>query len=217
MKQLFLLGLVSFFGFQLNAYDAFDRRDIVIDEIFRVLGSGDGRDYYGESISQLEHALQCAQLARDAGSRDVVIAAALLHDIGHLCPTDAAQSMNGCGVMHHETVGACYIAQLGFDEEVQCLVAGHVAAKRYLVSKNPEYAQNLSEASKETLAFQGGLMSAAEIEHFESLDLGKDILNIRFWDEQAKVIGLQVAPLEEYREILKRCIYLEWNPRDPQC
>jgi predicted HD phosphohydrolase len=37
--------------------------------------------YAGEGINQLEHALQCAQLAEQAGASPALITAAFLHDI----------------------------------------------------------------------------------------------------------------------------------------
>ena len=46
-----------------------------------------GQDaYYGEPVTQLEHALQCAHLAEQHGADDETVAAAFLHDIGHLLP-----------------------------------------------------------------------------------------------------------------------------------
>src|SRR5205814_3836144 len=119
--------------------------------------------YIGEPISQLEHALQTAALASRASADDVTIAAALLHDIGHLCATEDAPRMPGLGVSDHEHVGALFLRDAGFAEDVAALVDGHVAAKRYLVATRPEYAAKLSDASRATLALQGGPMSAAEV------------------------------------------------------
>lgn len=153
-------------------------------------------------MSQLAHALQCASWARKARATDELVLAALLHDVGHICgPRDAPQ-MAGYGVLHHEARGADFLIRAGLSKRVADLVEGHVQAKRYLIGKNPRYSDQTSEASRRTLEFQGGPMSAAEIESFEQDPLMKDKLRLRQWDELAKESGLRVPGLEAYREIL---------------
>jgi predicted HD phosphohydrolase len=41
----------------------------IVDTIFKVLIDGSKRDYIGERISQLEHCLQAASQALDAGNK----------------------------------------------------------------------------------------------------------------------------------------------------
>ena len=177
-----------------------------IDQVFGLLAASSDAQYIGEAVSQLEHALQCAQLAREAGARDALVVAALLHDVGHLCADAAAPRMRDLGVLEHERVGGEYLRRLGFASEVADLVAGHVAAKRYLVRTRPAYAANLSEASRGTLAFQGGPMSDAEVTAFEQDPLHRDVLRLRAWDEQAKRVGWVVPGLEAYRDAMRALV-----------
>ena len=143
--------------------------------------------YIGEKISQLEHALQCGDLAINAGADDELILASFLHDIGHICVDNTAPRMDEFGVEKHESVGAEFLAQLGFSKRICELVKGHVDAKRYLAYRNSEYLGKLSPASLATLSFQGGPMPKEEAEKFEKSSLFKNILQLRAWDELGKV------------------------------
>lgn len=159
-----------------------------------------GQDaYFGEPVTQLEHALQCAQLAEQAGADEETVAAAFLHDIGHLLPPELAGGyMDGYGTVDHEKLGADYLRKLGFSEKVAQLIEHHVNAKRYLVFKNPDYFARLSEASLRTLEFQGGPMTAHEATNFEANPYVKGILQMRTWDEQAKIPGLSTPDMTYY-------------------
>jgi predicted HD phosphohydrolase len=180
------------------------RPDDAIDAALDLLRVSAGMPYIGEPISQLEHALQCAHLAVLAGADDTLVAAALLHDAGHLCAPAEAPRMGGLGVFAHERVGAEHLLALGFPERVAALVEGHVAAKRYLVSRTPGYEGKLSKASTATLRHQGGPMREEEAGAFERDPLFKDKLRLRAWDEQAKRVGWKVPELERYRDLLRR-------------
>lgn len=166
----------------------------------RLLADGASKAYYGEPVSQLDHALQAAQLAQDAGADDETVIAALLHDIGHLL--DEGEVHEELGVIDHDRQGANYLRELGFSERIAALVASHVDAKRYLVATNPAYAERLSAASTETLKLQGGPMTAQEAEAFAIDPLMKEKLRMRSWDEQAKDPEARAAPLESYRDRL---------------
>lgn len=169
--------------------------------IFRTKG---GDNYAGEEITQLEHACQAAQLAEQQGFDDEVILAAFLHDLGHLLSEDSEDDMDGFGVKNHEAVGADFLKQHGFSERVATLVNAHVEAKRYLCFANKRYYDNLSEASKMTLLFQGGPMNAEEAAAFEENPLKNLIIRMRTWDEEAKVIDVPVPDLEIYKEKMVR-------------
>lgn len=157
-------------------------------------------DYIGEDVSQLGHALQCADLARASGDDELVLAA-LLHDLGHLVDPHAP-SMEGLGTVDHEHLGADMLRTLGFSDRVVRLVAGHVDAKRYLASRNPDYRARLSPASARTLELQGGPMTTAQRASFEADPLFRDLLRVRGFDEGGKDRGDDVAPLESYRPML---------------
>jgi phosphonate degradation associated HDIG domain protein len=183
-----------------------DPRARVVDEIFALLLASRDMPYIGEPISQLDHALQCADLAREAGAGDDLVAAALLHDIGHLCAAGDAPRMDGLGVAKHESIGADHLRALGLPESVADLVEGHVQAKRYLCSTTAGYADKLSAASAGTLVHQGGPMSPAEQAAFAADPRFKDKLRLRAWDEQAKRTACSPPDLASHRARLIRLL-----------
>jgi 2-amino-1-hydroxyethylphosphonate dioxygenase (glycine-forming) len=177
-----------------------------VDQLFNLLQSKGNADYIGESISQIEHAVQAAQCAERVNAPDEVVIAALFHDIGHLL--DEGDDMGGLGKVDHEGLGANYMLSLGFSNTVAELIKGHVKGKRYLTYKYPSYYEKLSEASKGTLAYQGGPMTADEAAAFEADPLFDWHLKIRAWDEQAKEVGLPLPDMQHYKDI---CIKLLTN------
>jgi len=170
----------------------------VIAEVFGLYEQHGTADYIGEAVSQLEHMSQAAQWAMAEGFDDEVVLAAFFHDIGHLCGGDA--SMGGYGVVSHERIGAEYLRRCGFGERMARLVQYHVEAKRYLTLRQAGYYQRLSEASRRTLEYQGGMMSEAEADAFERDPLFEVSLRMREWDEMAKEIGMPVVDLEGLKQ-----------------
>lgn len=181
-----------------------DSPKAVADEILALLASAAEMDYVGEEVSQLEHALQCAQLAVDAGGDDETVLAALLHDVGHICAGEDAARMDQLGIVDHEAIGAEFLRRRGFSARLVALVRGHVEAKRYLTLKHPSYRERLSDASRGTLRHQGGPMSAEEAAAFEKDPLFDQKLRLRAWDEQGKRTDCRVPPLEGFRAMLVR-------------
>eukprot|EP00040_Diaphanoeca_grandis_P010724 m.54955 g.54955 ORF g.54955 m.54955 type:complete len:233 (-) comp21998_c0_seq2:175-873(-) len=178
--------------------------------IAKVFADNGGNDYIGEPISIIEHSLQAASLARAKFPNDTELhIAALLHDVGHMLGTDEQSEtadMDGCGVMHHEELGAQFALKLGLSERVANLIRSHVAAKRYLCWKSPEYHAKLSDASKTTLKFQGGPMNDMEGEEWERSPDLKLYIAMRKWDEAAKVKNLKVARLESYFPVIEELV-----------
>lgn len=172
-----------------------------IDEIFGLYNKYGQANYIGEKISQIEHMCQAAQLAEGLGHDDEVILAAFFHDIGHLVdPTpDDEHNMGGFGTKDHEKLGADYLRQKGFSEKIARLVESHVAAKRYLTYANVDYYNNLSEASKRTLEFQGGKMSKEEAGMFAADPLFDLFIQMRQWDEQAKLENIPLPDIGRYK------------------
>ena len=166
-----------------------------LKQLFQLLEKSVSKDYFGEAISQLEHSLQCGDLAYQAGADEEMILAAFFHDIGHICEKPSAETMGDFGIKDHERIGADFLAQFGFSKRVCDLVCGHVNAKRYLAFKNKNYLTNLSPASLATLDFQGGAMSEDEAQSFENEPAFKNLLQIRAWDELAKVVDKKTQPL----------------------
>jgi phosphonate degradation associated HDIG domain protein len=174
----------------------------IVEEILGILAAAEQREYFGESVSQLAHALQCAALAQSAGARSDLVIAALLHDLGHLLDSPDALREGAVGVINHDTVAAAYLRERGFSEDVAALVESHVNAKRYLTAVNTAYQHRLSDASRRTLELQGGPMSKAEQEAFEQHPLFRECLQLRAWDEEAKYPERRPPGLETYRDLL---------------
>ena len=125
-----------------------------------------GEEYLGEPVTMAEHMLQGAQFAENAGEPEIIIVAALLHDIGHFTSEFGSFTMDDVEDRHHEEAGAAVLERF-FPTLVTDCVRYHVAAKRYLCAARPEYLKRLSEASVLWLNLQGGPMSSVEVGDFE--------------------------------------------------
>lgn len=176
-----------------------------IDEIFRLFAEKGDAAYYGEPVSQTEHALQAAALAVEADAAETLIAAALLHDIGHLVH-GAAEDIADSGLdMQHEAAGEKWLASL-FPPSVTVPIRLHVAAKRYLCAVDAAYAAQLSPASRQSLALQGGPFTPEEVRQFEANPYFEQAVRLRHWDDRAKATDCQVPGIEAYREILAKVL-----------
>jgi len=174
----------------------------LILQLFRHRGDS---NYGGEAVTQREHALQAAACALAEAADDPLVAAAFLHDIGHLLhdlPEDAADD----GIDdHHENAGARFVGA-HFGPEVSEPVRLHVAAKRYLTAVEPDYMARLSEPSVTSLMLQGGPMSAAEQEAFRRNPHWEAAVRLRRYDEQAKVPGANTPAVEDLGPLLARLV-----------
>ena len=181
----------------------------IVDEIFGLFNRYGHEQYFGEPVTQLQHACQAANLAHTEGYDDEVIIAAFLHDIGHLCvEADEQNSMADLGIKDHELEGANYLRQRGFSEKICQLIGAHVAAKRYLTATDSSYYNNLSEASKKTLEFQGGVMSPNEVHAFETDPLHQLYIRMRIWDETAKKPTTPLPDLSIYKNLVYKHLLL---------
>jgi [1-hydroxy-2-(trimethylamino)ethyl]phosphonate dioxygenase len=174
----------------------------VIESVIRLFSERGQDAYFGEAVTQAEHALQTAHLAQKSGAANELIAAALLHDVGHLLhglPEDVAEQ----GIdARHEYVGAGWLAR-HFIPAVAGPVWLHVAAKRYLCAVDPDYTSGLSSASRASLKLQGGPFTPEEVAHFQQHPFWKAAVALRRWDDSAKVPGLVVPGLQHYRPCLE--------------
>jgi len=172
-----------------------------VDEVFELLATGGGEAYFGEPVTVLEHSLQAAWFVERKGGEGTLVAAALLHDLGHLLHQEG-EDVAGRGLdTQHEELGAAALA-LHLPAAVLDPIHLHVAAKRYLCFANPRYFAQLSPASVQSLALQGGPMTAQEAEAFLALPHARDAVTLRHADDAAKVEGLDVPGLETYRELI---------------
>jgi putative nucleotidyltransferase with HDIG domain len=156
-----------------------------VAEITRLF-SDHGENHYGESMDQVQHAVQAARLALAENAPEEVILAAFLHDIGHLLINEVPVSQRDVALYRHQVIGADYLRGLGFSARVADLVAHHVDGKRYLTAVDPAYRDTLSAASIESLRFQGGPMTRAEVAAFDALPDRDLHLRLRHWDDEAK-------------------------------
>lgn len=178
--------------------------NLTTDEVLDLLERSGGDQYYGEAVSKLEHALQCAWHALRSGADEELILAALLHDVGHLFDAEGTVRDEKVGVVNHDEIGARWLLERGFSARLARLVGGHVDAKRYLTATNAAYMNKLSPASQETLRLQGGPMPEGDWASFAGDPDSRDMLRLRSWDEMAKDPGFQVPGLETYRDMMDR-------------
>lgn len=169
----------------------------VADEVIRLFDRRGDSEYGGEDVTQLEHALQAAWLAEQEGAAPALIAAALLHDVGHLLhdlPDDAPDA----GIDdHHENSAANFLGR-SFPPSVTEPVRLHVDAKRYLCAVDATYRERLSEPSLVSLRLQGGAMTPAEVAAFEANPFAADAVRLRKWDDTAKVRELATPTLGHF-------------------
>jgi gamma-butyrobetaine dioxygenase len=181
-----------------------------VDRLAGMFASEGAADYLGEPVTVAQHLLQSGALAQRAGAPPALVAAALLHDAGHLRGTDPladGQELSGRELMagtdnDHAERGAAWLARW-FPPAVTEPVRLHVAAKRYLCAAEPGYSGLLSPASVYTLSLQGGPMTAAEARAFAAGGSAADAVAVRRWDDAAKDPAADVPGFAWYRPLLE--------------
>jgi len=161
-----------------------------------------GREYEGEGVSQLEHALQAATHAERAGAPPALVCAALLHDIGHLL-NDKGETPTLRGVDDQHQNAALPFLRGRFPAAVLEPIRLHVDAKRYLCATRADYYGRLSEDSKRSLELQGGVFSAAEAERFIRQPHAAEAVKVRLWDDAAKTRGAATHGLDHFAQLLR--------------
>lgn len=170
----------------------------IVDHVMVLLERAGSERYGMEAVSQLEHALQCAMHAERSGSSPALVAASLLHDIGHLVGEgDEGLAERGIDA-GHETIAAEWLAQ-HFTPAVVEPVRLHVDAKRYLCRAEPHYWNGLSQASKTSLDVQGGIYSTEAAAAFIAQPFADDAVKLRRWDDAAKTPRLKTPDLAHFR------------------
>ena len=164
-------------------------------------------EYSGEGVTQLEHALQCAQLAESAGADEALVAAAFLHDLGHLLNMQGATPTERGIDDQHQYFAIPFIRPL-FGPAVVEPIRLHVDAKRALCALEPGYYDALSDDSKRSLELQGGTYAPADAEAFAAKPYAKEAMRLRRWDDAAKVAGRETPPLAHYLAVVGRCANL---------
>lgn len=164
-----------------------------LGDVLELLATRGHERYTGEPVSHLEHALQCATLAQQAGAGAALTVAALLHDVGHLLHgLPGTPSALGLDDGHELLAEQTLLPLLG--PEVSRPVGLHVLAKRYLAA-NPAYAKVLSDDSVRSLALQGGPLNLEACFQFRQMPHAMDAVRLRHWDEAAKQPGMPTPDL----------------------
>lgn len=177
---------------------------LVIEQI-RALYEQRGQRQYGENVTELQHALQCADLAQQAGEAPTLVAACLLHDYGHLLH-ELGEDIADHGIdAGHETLGAEALAAF-FPPAVVQPIRLHVLAKRFLCCQQPNYLKALSAASQQSLLLQGGPLTHLEAYEFLQTPFQAEAVRLRRYDEAAKVAERVTPPFSVYEPLLTELI-----------
>jgi len=186
----------------------------LIDYLTVVYATEGSRAYGEESVSQLEHALQCALLAEEEGASDALVAASLLHDVGHLL-FEASTGSGGRGIDDRHEYRPIRMLRRAFGEAVLGPIRLHVAAKRYLCAVDPNYGRALSPASRRSLELQGGPFACEAAKRFIRQPHAANAVRLRTWDDRAKLPGRTTLPFGHYLEALLRCAHEPADTKSP--
>lgn len=176
-----------------------------LNRILEILTTKGNTQYGQEVVSQLEHALQCATLAENDDRTLDLITACLLHDLGHLLH-DLGEDVADRGLDDRHEYRAMPLLQTLFKSSVTEPIRLHVDAKRYLCALDSTYWEALSPASKRSLELQGGIFSPDDAASFIAQPYAKDAVQLRIWDDRAKVANLPTPDLEHFTPILVSCL-----------
>lgn len=179
---------------------------MTLDDLLALYRGPAAQTRYDESVTELEHALQTAALAHEDGADNALVAAALLHDVGHLILRDHQPMDEELTVdRRHQEAGADAL-EVVFGSVVAEPVRHHVEAKRYLCAVDPAYHDLLSPASIRSLAVQGGPMTSDEAAVFDQAPHTEGAVRLRRWDDEAKVEGKRVPDLAHWRPMLEALV-----------
>ena len=176
----------------------------ILKEVSLLFSSYGNAQYGGEAVSQLEHALQCAQLAERAGEADEMVVAAFLHDLGHMIVADPVKyaEMTASGMDdRHQHVPIPFLESL-FTDGVLEPIRLHVDAKRFLCATNDAYWDTLSPASKRSLEIQGGPFSEEAAKAFAALKYSEEAVRLRCYDDLAKVPNASTPEVAHYFKLM---------------
>ncbi len=177
---------------------------LALSDIERLFRDHGHIEYAGEGVTQLEHALQSAQLAERGDAPPELVTAALLHDLGHLLnlqgETPTARGIDD----QHQYFAVPFLRPL-FPAAVVEAIRLHVDAKRALCALEPEYYDALSEDSKRSLTLQGGVFAREDLQAFLARPHAEAAMRVRRWDDAAKLPGATTPPLSHYLEVAARC------------
>jgi len=176
------------------------KKNIISFLLNLLLNKGSNLQYGNENVTQLEHALQCADLTEKNNYSKEMISAALLHDIGHLLYEEDPMLKGKDG--YHENLGADYLSSY-FDEQVTRPIRAHVDSKRYLAAVEKGYYNFLSEASKSSLILQGGPFTTKEAKEFINKPFMREAVELRRFDDQAKILNKKTPNIFHFKHYVE--------------
>ena len=159
--------------------------------------------YSGEPVTQLEHALQSGALAEASGATDELIAAAFLHDLGHLLNRQG-ETPTARGIDDLHQYFALPFLRPVLPEAVLEPIRLHVDAKRCLCAIDETYFGQLSADSVRSLELQGGIFNDDEAKAFLEKPFAEDALQLRRWDDLAKEENRPTPDLDHYLNVVSR-------------
>ncbi|MPW21096.1 phosphohydrolase [Paraburkholderia sp. CNPSo 3157] len=159
--------------------------------------------YSGEPVTQLEHALQSGALAEAAGASDELVAAAFLHDLGHLLNRQG-ETPTARGIDDLHQYFALPFLRPVLPEAVLEPIRLHVDAKRCLCAIDATYFGRLSADSVRSLELQGGIYDDDEAQAFLEKPYAEDALRLRRWDDLAKEANCATPDLDHYLNVVSR-------------
>ncbi len=174
-------------------------------ELYERFGSAESHDL---PMSHTEHALQCGAHAMASRAGETMIAAAFLHDVGHLLALEAAagsRGMGGSGGGTHEEVGGRFLATW-FNDPVVYPVRLHAVAKRFLCAVDVDYRRSLSPPAANELAALGGPMGEQQVADFRTIPHLDAALALTRWDDKARVPGAPVPTLRVFEQLLENVL-----------
>ncbi|MEA3087804.1 MAG: hypothetical protein QOC89_5501 [Paraburkholderia sp.] len=175
-----------------------------IRSLFEAYGS---LAYSGEPVTQLEHALQSGALAEQEGAGDELVAAAFLHDLGHLLNLQG-ETPTGRGIDDLHQYFALPFLRPVLSDAVLEPIRLHVDAKRCLCAIDDTYFGQLSADSVRSLELQGGIFGKEEAEAFLQKPYAEDALRLRRWDDRAKEERRATPGLDHYMSVVERVMQM---------
>jgi phosphonate degradation associated HDIG domain protein len=159
--------------------------------------------YSGEPVTQLEHALQSGALAEAEGASEELVAAAFLHDLGHLLNRQG-ETPTARGIDDLHQYFALPFLRPVLPESVLEPIRLHVDAKRCLCAIDAAYFGKLSADSVRSLELQGGIFSDDEAQTFLAKPFAEDALRLRRWDDLAKEANRATPDIDHYLDLVSR-------------
>ncbi|KAJ2750822.1 hypothetical protein GGI19_004877 [Coemansia pectinata] len=190
-----------------------------VSKVFQLLETADKKEHTVGKMLPLDHALRTAQLAKNEGSDEETILAALFLNIGHFVPppeqwSDARGPINisftvvdvvgNISAGKYDKVGAEYLRQLGFSQKTYELVGSQALAIPFIVDRIPPYQRTPGTIAVKPPTFTSPL-SSTEMREFKNDPLFDQKVQLVKWSDAAtKTTEVKPPTLDAYRDMAIR-------------